>query len=48
MPVSVHPAPDILGCSCGDIGGSFGEQLEGCSFSSCCGFHPHGIEPRWM
>ncbi|NEP01502.1 MAG: hypothetical protein F6K58_23165 [Symploca sp. SIO2E9] len=47
VPVSVHPAPDILSrsfCPCGVVGGSSDEQLEGCFSSSCCGFHPHGVD----
>ncbi|NEO97852.1 MAG: hypothetical protein F6K58_03915 [Symploca sp. SIO2E9] len=44
---SPHPAPDILSrsfCPCGVVGGSSDEQLEGCSSSSCFGFHPHGVD----
>jgi hypothetical protein len=42
--VSLHPAPDVLKlsfCSCERNRGNFREQLEGCFFSNCYGFHLH-------
>ena len=42
VPISVHPAPDVLSfrfCSCGDSHDNFHGWLEGYFSSSYCGFH---------
>ena len=47
VPVSVHPAPDVLSfrfCSCGYNRDSFRVQLEGLFSSSCCDFRLRGVD----
>ena len=44
VPISVHPAPDVLSfriCSCGCNRGKIREPLEGCFSSNYYGCHQH-------
>lgn len=47
MPVSVHPAPDILGfipCSCGCNRGSLDVLQQGLGASNYGDYHLHGVD----